>query len=247
MDVEKYKEYIVSFYMPEYEAQYSDRILAVEGWKLLLDEVFSPLIEKELGMRYLGNRIWADDYDGHRRRVLSLFQPTDLGGCFRWGWNYDFVPKMVGGKAVYARTDKTIFAHFYENAFENHNRNDERFKKSPDMFFYRYTIDIDDYEESMKSKVKEHTNAFYKTLPLIRAFYEETSTYEQTIEMLDVLLESDYYGLLQGNYLYLTKLFLQQYVDPEEENEKALLKMFESEITRKSFHGKFKKIPVKPE
>jgi len=178
MDFEKYKEYLISFWMPEYEAQHSIRELMAAGWNILLNEVFSPLIEKELGMRYLGNRIWADDYSEHRRRVLSLFQPTDLGGCFKWGWNYDFVPKMVGGKAVYVRTDKSIFPHFFENAFENHNKEDERFKKSQDMFFDRCTIDIADYEESMKKKVKQHTDAFYKTLPLIRTFYEETSTYE---------------------------------------------------------------------
>ena len=115
MEFDKYKDYLISCWMPEHEAEHSTRHLMVAGWNMLLDEVFSPLIEKELGMRYIGNRVWVDDYSKHRRKVLSLFQQTDLDGSFRWGWNYDFVPKISGGKAVYVRTDKSVFTHFFEN------------------------------------------------------------------------------------------------------------------------------------
>ena len=97
MEFDKYKDYLISNWMPEHEAEHSTRHLMVAGWNMLLDEVFSPLIEKELGMRYIGNRVWVDDYSKHRRKVLSLFQQTDLDGSFRWGWNYDFVPKISGG------------------------------------------------------------------------------------------------------------------------------------------------------
>ena len=207
MEFEKYKDHLISCWMPEYDAEHSTRYLMVAGWNMLLAEVFSPLIEKELGMRYIGNRIWVDDYSEHRRKVLSLFQPTDLGGSFKWGWNYDFVPKMSGGKAVYVRTDKSVFTHFFENIYENHNKTVEQLCKKSDMLFDRCNIDIADFENSMKQKVKEHMNAFYTTLPLIRSFYDETKTYEQTIGMIDILLESNYYRLIQGNYLYLTKLF----------------------------------------
>ena len=60
MEFEKYKKYLISTWLPEYEAEHTERDLMVAGWNMLLDEVFSPLIAKELGMRYLGNRIWAD-------------------------------------------------------------------------------------------------------------------------------------------------------------------------------------------
>lgn len=85
MEFEKYKDYLISNWMPEYEAKHSTRDLMVAGWNMLLDEVFSPLIEKELGMHYIGNRFWVDDYCKHRRKVLSLFRQTDLGGSFLWG------------------------------------------------------------------------------------------------------------------------------------------------------------------
>lgn len=243
MEFEKYREYMISHWMPEYEDEHSTRDLMVAGWNMLLDEVFSPLIEKELGMRYIGNRIWVDDYSGHRRKVLSLFQQTDLGGSFKWGWNYDFVPKMSGGKAVYVRTDKSVFTHFFENIHVNHNKKAEQFYKKSDMKFDRCDIDIADFENSMKQKVKEHENAFYTTLPLIRSFYDETETYEQTIRMIDILLESNYYRLIQGNYLYLTKLFLQQYAGVEEDNEEKLRALFGNDSTRESFLQKFAKIP----
>ena len=85
MEFEKYKDYLISHWMPEYEAKHSTRDLMVTGWNMLLDEVFSPLIEKELGMHYIGNRVWVDNYCKHRRKVLSLFRQTDLGGSFMWG------------------------------------------------------------------------------------------------------------------------------------------------------------------
>ena len=243
MEFDKYKDYLISNWMPEHEAEHSTRHLMVAGWNMLLDEVFSPLIEKELGMRYIGNRVWVDDYSKHRRKVLSLFQQTDLDGSFRWGWNYDFVPKISGGKAVYVRTDKSVFTHFFENIHENHNKTAEQFYKKSDMVFDRCAIDTADFENSMKQKVKEHTDAFYTTLPLIRSFYDATETYEQTIGMIDTLLESNYYRFIQGDYLYMTKLFLQQYVGIEQDNEKELRELFEADSLRESVLQKFAKIP----
>lgn len=240
MEFEMYREYLVSYWLKEYEAEHSTRDLVVAGWNMLLDEVFSPLIEKELGMRYLGNRIWAGEYIGHRRKVLSLFQPNDLGGSFKWGWNYDFVPKMSGGRAVYARTDKSIFTHFYENVHGDHKITEEPFCH---MEFDRCYIDIADFENSMNQKVKEYENAFYLALPLIRSFYDETETYEQTIKMINIFLENIYYFMIQGDSLYVTKLFLQQYIGIGDENEERLGALFNNKGTRESFLKKFAKIP----
>ncbi len=243
MDFEKYKIHLYNPYLPEYRDLYSKRFLRTAGWNMLMDEVFSPLIMKELGMKYLGNRVWADDYCDHRRRVLSLFLTNDLGGCFRWGWNYDFVLKISAGKAVYARTDKSIFIHFFENCHYNHNREDEKFSKKSEMFFDRCYIDTSDFENSMNKKVKEHTDAFYATLPLINSFFNDTETYEQTLKMIDTLLDDDYYRLIQGNYLCLTKIFLQQYIGTGENNEENLRALFGNDSMRDSFLKKFSAIP----
>lgn len=62
--------------------------------------------------------------------------------------------------------------------------------------------------------------------------------------MIDTLLDSNYYRLIQGNYLRLTKIFLQQYLGLGEENEKELQALFGNDITRKSFCEKFAKMPV---
>ncbi len=243
MDFEKYKIHLINNFLPEYKDLYSERDLKVAGWNMLLDEIFSPIIMKELGMRYIGNRVWADDYCNHRRRVLSLFQQTDLGGCFCWGWNFDFIPKMSAGKAVYARTDKSLISHISENCNSNHNTTDKRFIKKPEMFFNRCSIDSADFENSMNKKIKEHIDAFYLTLPLIKTFFHETETYEQTIKMIDSLLDDEYYQLIQGKYLRLTKIFLQQYIGIGKDNEEKLRALFGSESTRESFLIKFSKIP----
>ena len=111
------------------------------------------------------------------------------------------------------------------------------------MTFNRCYIDSADFENSMRQRVKAYEAAFYYTLPLIRSFYEETKTYEQSIKMINTLLESSYYRLIQGNYLYLTKIFLQQYVSLGEENEKELRELFVNDNIRESFLKKFAQIP----
>ena len=40
MEFEKYREYLISTWMKEYEAEHSTRDLMVSGWNMLLDEVF---------------------------------------------------------------------------------------------------------------------------------------------------------------------------------------------------------------
>ena len=240
MDFEKYKKYLMNYWSPEYRDIYTTRELSAEGWTMLLEEVFSPLIEKELGMRYIGNRVWADDYCCHRRRVLSLFLQTTSSASIKWGWNFDFVPKLSAGKAVYARTDKSIFTHFFENCHYNH---DDSIAFKSEMIFDRFHIDTADFEKSMQEKVDQHINAFYLTLPLIKTFYKETETHEQTIEMIDILLKKSYYGLIQGNQLFLASLFLQQYIGVGEDNEKHLCELFNNDRTRDSFLKKFSAIP----
>ena len=150
---------------------------------------------------------------------------------------------MSAKKAVYVRTDKSIFTHFFENIWENHNKIVEGKCQKADMTFNRCYIDSADFENSMRQRVKAYEAAFYYTLPLIRSFYEETKTYEQSIKMINTLLESSYYRLIQGNYLYLTKIFLQQYVSLVEENEKELRELFVNDNTRESFLKKFAQIP----
>lgn len=63
--------------------------------------------------------------------------------------------------------------------------------------------------------------------------------------MIDSLLESHYYRLVQWNYLYLTKIFLQQYAGLGEKNERELQELFGSDTIRESFYKKFVKIPMK--
>lgn len=110
------------------------------------------------------------------------------------------------------------------------------------MIFDRCDVDIADYEKFMQKKADQHINAFYLTLPLIKTFYSETKTYEQTIEMIDTLLENRYYRMIEGHQLRLANLFLQQYVGIGEDNEKQLCELFENERTRESFLKKFSKI-----
>ena len=98
------------------------------------------------------------------------------------------------------------------------------------------------------NKIKDNQNfcriiIYFLTLPLIKTFYKETETYERTNEIIDNLLKHSYYGLIQGNQLFLASLFLQQYIGVGEDNEKHLCELFNNERTRDSFLKKLSAIP----
>lgn len=83
-------------------------------WKEILRENITPVIERELKLKQIGDVVWASDYNMGMRKVLSLFYINDAYATFSWGINFEFVPKCPGKKVVWARTDKSIYSHIYE-------------------------------------------------------------------------------------------------------------------------------------
>lgn len=111
--LEKYQPFLVNNTQPGNQPVWLS--LSAAGWKRLIRENLTPFIEEALHMRQIEDYLWATDYTDGRRKVLSFFMINDAYATFRWGWNFDFVPRIVsGGRLVWARTDKSIYTHIYE-------------------------------------------------------------------------------------------------------------------------------------
>lgn len=110
--LDQYEQFLTNNFNPGVPPLHLD--LTAEGWRLLVRENLTPMIEEKLQMRQIGDYIWADGHVDGKRRVLSFFKINDAYATFQWGWNFDFVPKASGNKAVWARTDKSVYVHIFE-------------------------------------------------------------------------------------------------------------------------------------
>lgn len=66
------------------------------------------------------------------RKVLSLYFINNSYATLKWGWNFEFIPKSVGSKLVWAKTDKSICTHIFEfsEAFYNSDYTDNKKKEA---------------------------------------------------------------------------------------------------------------------
>lgn len=193
-----------SFRSFQYSGSDRDIYLTPTGWKILIDKVLSPVIEKELGMTYLGNGYWADSFNNHRRRVLSLFYINNAFATFKWGWNFDFVPGKSGKRLVYARTDKCVYSHIFEMSSDFYNNTEKR----KHTIIGAYGGEISHYNASMNAMCKSYVDAFYFLLPLIRDYYKKTDSYNNTLKCIEHNLENDYLKII--NYdMTVARVFIE--------------------------------------
>lgn len=81
----------------------------------IIKEFLTPIIEKELHLKQVSDYVWANNYnDLGMRKVLSLYFMNNSYATLKWGWNFEFIPKSVGSKLVWAKTDKSIYTHIFE-------------------------------------------------------------------------------------------------------------------------------------
>lgn len=237
----KYKEFQRKPMSPDEEI--TDVRLTFNGWKLLLDETLSPLIEKELGMRYLGDYIWATDYENDMRRVLKVFIINEAFACFNWGLNFRFVPKRIGNKSVYARTDKSIHLHTictpYYFSYRTNDYTQEHIEKRNRIIFSSWGGSIESFEKSIEQMKLAHIKVFQNTLPEIKEYFSKTSTYEK---ILDLIISN-----CNHKYIFseseLAAVFIQRYLGMVNEAEEHFQRLnFENDEIKNETYKKFIKV-----
>ncbi|MDE6660144.1 MAG: hypothetical protein K2K01_08550, partial [Eubacterium sp.] len=152
----------------------------------------------------LSDYVWAGDYENGKRKVLSFFFINEAYATFKWGWNFDFIPKISGNKAVWARTDKSIHTHIFEVSpdFENADQKNRAAREKTIMSKY------DIYKEGLEKKINNHKEVFYHLLPLINEYYSATDSYEKILNRIDMNMESNKYYHLFG--ALLQKAFIEE-------------------------------------
>lgn len=237
----KYKEFQRKPMSPDEEI--TNVWLTFNGWKLLLDETLSPLIEKELEMRYLGGYIWATDYENNMRRVLKVFIINEGFACFKWGLNFKFVPKRSGNKSVYARTDKSIHLHticapfYFSYRIDDYTQ--ERVEKRNRIIFSSMGGSIESFEESIEQMKLAHIKVFRNTLPEIKKYFSKTNTYD---EILDLIMSN-----CNGKYIFsepeLAAVFIKRYLGMVNEAEDHFQRLnFENDEIKNETYKKFIKV-----
>ena len=214
--LEKYQDFLVNHTKPGIAPKSLD--LSAEGWKLLIRENLTPLIEEKLQMRQVGDYIWASEYIDGRRKVLSLFKINDAFATFQWGWNFDFVPRITSGnRIVWARTDKSVYTHIFElsedfsgYAVPKTEKKNHSFKSlfavknkkqnARDMtIISRYGIGIKNLQKGLKERIKQHKSVFLHLLPLIMEYYEATATYEEILIRIEQDMQINYYRFINSD------------------------------------------------
>lgn len=212
--LEKYQDYLVNHTKPEFQPVSLD--LSAEGWKLLIRENLTPLIEEKLQMKQIGDYVWASEYADGRRKVLSLFKINDAYATFQWGWNFDFIPRITAGnRIVWARTDKSVYTHifelsedfsgyavpqkqnnFWKSFFTVRNKKQNARKMT---IISRYGIDIKNLEKGLEDRIKQHKSVFHYLLPLINDYYQATETYEEILIRIEQDMQINYYRLINSD------------------------------------------------
>lgn len=214
--LEKYQRFLVNNTKPGIEPKSLN--LSAEGWKLLIRENLTLLIEQKLKMKQIGDYIWASEYADGRRKVLSLFKINDAYATFQWGWNFDFVPRITpGNRIVWARTDKSVYTHIFELSEEfsgyavpKKEKKNYSFKSlfaarnkkqnAREMtIISRYGIDIKNLEKGLKERIKQHKSVFLHLLPLIMEYYEATATYEDILIRIEQDMQINYYRFINSD------------------------------------------------
>lgn len=220
--LEKYQDFLVNNTRPE--VQPISLNLSAAGWKLLIRENLTPLIEEKLQMRQIGDYIWASEYEDGRRKVLSFFKINDAYATFQWGWNFDFVPRITqGNRIVWARTDKSVYTHIFEvsedfSGYAVASKTQSARKRRQNSFLNRfcvaagkkqnarektvisrYGIDIKNLEKGLQEKIIQHKEVFFYLLPLIEEYYRETDSYEDILRRIEQDMQINYYRLINSD------------------------------------------------
>lgn len=193
--------------------------LTATQWKALVREHLIPIIEKELQVKQIADFVWASEYNSlGMRKVISFFYLNNAYATFKWGWNFEFIPKCSGSKVVWARTDKSIYTHVYELSKDFYNSDGTNRKKREAYdrtIVSRYFVIEKNAKNVIEKIVKDHKKMLKYLLPTIQEYYRSTETMELILRRIDLNLENPYYRFINPGLL-ISKVFILYYLKSKE-------------------------------
>lgn len=208
--------------------------LNYEGWKMLLDEAISEIVEKELDMKYLGNGTWATDYNNYCRKVLQLFLINKKYATFKWGWCFDFIPKKKGKKLIYIKSDNQIDSHIFEVSSDFYKNTVNRRK----TIISNYREKLNSFEETILIMKENYKEVIIFLLPIIKKYYENTNNYQGIINDIQNKLNNNYYCAINPE-MKIVKVYINAFLGKKDEAIKELKNInFENEIIKEEYFTK---------
>ena len=245
--LDKYQKFLVITTSPEIQPPH--HTLLAEGWKLLIKENITPMIEERLQMRQIGDYVWADEYEDGRRRVLSFFKVNDAYATFQWGWNFDFVPH--GNKASWARTDKSIYTHIYEVSPDFYSgvqdfskaRREARNKIIMGRYFKDHIISRNPENGGLADMINHHESVLLHVLPFITEYYRSTDSYEGILRRIELNADNGYYCFINPQ-MFIAQAFIEKRMRlPEKAQQDFNNLRFPSEDIKNLYTKKFNQLP----
>ncbi len=210
--------------------------LKTEGWKKLTHEMLDECIAEDFGLHPVKDCCWASNYDDGRRKVISIFLVNESYATIRWGWNFEYIPRISGSKCIWARTDKSIYMHTFRlpQAFINGREDHECYEKAvfgktfyckPEQFDSAIVEDLETTYEFVKDHIKD--------------YFDETKTYAGMLSELEDICKSKYYSFIHAdnNLVYIA---VENYLGNKEKAKEDFEKVqyFENAEELKAEYGK---------
>ncbi|MEB3024277.1 MULTISPECIES: hypothetical protein [unclassified Parvimonas] len=186
--------------------------LSAAEWKVLIREHITPIIEKELQMKQIGDYLWASEYNSMgMRKVLSFFWINSAYATFKWGWNFKFMPKYSRGKVVWTRTDKSVFTHIYEvskDFYDSSGRSERKRKAYDRVIVSRIYYNENNSKDIIVDMTKDFQKKLKALLPTIKRYYNATNTLESVLSRIDLNMENYYYRFINPELVVLRVFIL---------------------------------------
>ena len=194
----KYRHEDYLDYMNRYDngSGYEWITLNSQGWTKLIHDMLDERILADFNLSPVKERCWAGAYDNGRRPVISMFPVNDMYATFEWGWNFEYIPRISGNKCVWARTDKSIYAHTFRLSDEFINGG--KTEGHRESVFGRKNFKR---PEEFDVIVEEIDHAYEFVKHDIKAYFEKTSKDSGMLSELESICDHKYYKFLHPENL----------------------------------------------
>ena len=168
------------------------RQLNAQEWTEIIHDVLDVRMAEDFGLMPIKERCWANSYDDNeRRRVISLFMLNDMSATIKWGWNFAYIPRISGNKCVWARTDKSIYAHTFRLSEEFINGGATPGKRK--SVFGRDGLNN---SEGLGRIIEEIETAYKFVNDDIKTYFDKTGTDAGMLAELENICEQRYYRFI---------------------------------------------------
>ncbi|MCM1524970.1 MAG: hypothetical protein NC120_10985 [Ruminococcus sp.] len=153
-------------------------------------EAVGKMASELYDMKYCDKgRWWYGEWEGDRRKIITVDCPKGIMRNICWGWNYNYIPHPTGkGTFKYARTEKAFsldavdsymkHTEYPDLYYDNDNRYMERIILSRKYALPSWTNNAEIARDHMETVCR-------RNIPFIKEYFERTKTDCGVIEDID--------------------------------------------------------------